>query len=55
MGMYPDMDSTDVLIGVDRVVTPRSENRDRYDDLYNEYLEVYTALEPIYRRLYRNR
>ncbi len=55
MGIYPDMDTTDKLIGIDRVVTPRTENRDRYDDLYGEYLEVYTALEPIFRRLYRSR
>lgn len=53
MGVYPNMEAVDELIRVTRVVCPIEDARlGRYDDLYREYRELYTALAPIYRRLY---
>jgi xylulokinase len=55
LGVHPDMDSVDDLIEISKVVKPDPNNRYRYDDLYHEYRELYTALTPIHRRLYQAR
>lgn len=52
MGIYASVDDMDDLIGIGKIVTPNRENRKRYDDLYNEYRQLYNALTPIYRRMY---
>jgi sugar (pentulose or hexulose) kinase len=51
MGVYPDVESLDALVKIDRVVEPRAELAERYDALYDEYRELYLGLAPIYRRL----
>jgi len=55
LGVYPNMDAVDDLIEISRVVEPRREHQGRYQDLYHEYREAYTALAPIYRRLHKAR
>ena len=55
LGILPDMDAVDALIHVDRVVEPRSDFRTRYDDLYAQYRQMYSALTPIFRRLHEVR
>jgi xylulokinase len=55
MGVYPNMDAVDELIGIRRVVEPRTQHADRYDDLYGEYQSIYTALAPIYRSMHEVR
>jgi xylulokinase len=55
LGVHPDMDSVDDLIEISKVVKPDPNNLPRYDDLYHEYRELYTALTPIHRRLYQAR
>ncbi len=52
MGIYENVDVIDDLIKIHRIVKPQMENKKRYDDLYHEYLEIYNALSPIYRRMY---
>jgi len=52
MGVYRNMEETDDLIRILRVVRPIEDRRGaRYDELYREYRAVYDALTPIYRRL----
>jgi xylulokinase len=53
LGVHPNMDSVDDLVEISRVVKPDPSNQRRYDDLYREYRELYTTLNPIYRRLYQ--
>ncbi len=54
MGVYPNMEAIDELVRIQRVVAPVEDSRTgRYDALYHEYRELYTALTPIYRRLHR--
>jgi xylulokinase len=53
LGVHPDMDSVDDLIEISKVVKPNPINHLRYDDLYNEYRELYTALMSIHWRLYQ--
>jgi xylulokinase len=52
MGIYPNMEAIDEMIGIDRVVEPNTANAARYQGLYKEYRAVYEALAPIYRRLH---
>mgnify|MGYP005841068531 CR=1 FL=1 len=52
LGVYDNVDIIDDLIKIDRIVQPQIENKKRYDDLYHEYREIYTALAPIYRHMY---
>jgi xylulokinase len=52
MGVYPDVETLDSLIGIERVVEPRGDFARRYDGLYAEYRELYKGLAPIYRRLH---
>ncbi len=53
LGVHQDMDSMDDLVEISKVVNPQADNQRRYEDLYHEYRELYTALTPIYRRLYQ--
>jgi len=52
MGIYPNMDAVDDLIGIARVVHPNEQNVACYNDMYAIYLELYQALAPIYHKLY---
>jgi xylulokinase len=52
LGVHPNMDAVDDLIGIERVVQPDGSRRNRYDDLYRIYRELYTVLVPIHHRLY---
>jgi xylulokinase len=52
MGVYPNVESLDDLILIERVVEPRAEFASRYDALYKEYQELYRGLAPINRRLH---
>jgi xylulokinase len=53
LGIHPSVDDIDDLIEISRVVEPEGSNRQRYEDLYQEYRQLYNALSPIYRRLYQ--
>ena len=55
MGTYSSVDSIDDLIGIQKKIEPGRENKNRYDDLYEEFHEVYTALFPVFRRLHTSR
>jgi len=52
---YSSVESIDELIQVNSVIKPRKENKNRYDDLYEEFREIYTVLEPVFRKLYKTR
>ena len=51
LGVYPDIEAIDDLVGIERVVEPRSALRRLYDRLYGDYRSVYTALAPVFRSL----
>lgn len=53
LGIYPDMDEVDRLIGFSREVAPNPTNWKRYDALYQEYRGLYDLLVPVHRRLYQ--
>ncbi len=53
LGVYPNMDAVDELIGISREVQPDAARWKRYDALYREYRGLYEALSPVYRRLYQ--
>jgi xylulokinase len=55
MAVCPSVEAIDDLIEIGRRVTPEVTNRDRYDDLYQEYRSLYTNLTPIFRGLYEAR
>jgi len=55
LGIHPNMDVVDDLVEISRVVQPDPTKYSRYADLYHEYRELYSALTPIYRRLYQVR
>ncbi len=50
LGIHPNMDSVDDLIAIDHTVEPDETSRRRYDDLYQEYRQLYLALSPIYQK-----
>ncbi len=52
LGVYPNMDAVDDVIRISRTIEPSDRYAARYDGLYREYREIYTALSPVYRRLY---
>lgn len=52
LGIHPDMDAVDDLIGIEKVVHPDLSNQTRYEDLYQIYRDLYTVLVPIHHRLY---
>jgi xylulokinase len=53
MGVYPSMEAIDDLIRIQRFVEPTADARQpRYDQMYREYRDLYTALSPVYRRLH---
>jgi xylulokinase len=52
LGLLPNMDAVDNLVGIARIVTPDDSNQRRYDDLYQIYRDLYTLLVPIHHRLY---
>ena len=53
LGVYPNMDAVDELIGISREVRPDAARWKRYDGMYREYRSLYDALVPIHRRLYQ--
>jgi xylulokinase len=53
LGIHSSMDDVDRLVEISHVVEPNLGLKCRYDDLYHEYRELYTALIPIHRRLYQ--
>ena len=53
LGIYSSVEEIDDLIKIDRVIQPDANRQKRYEALYREYRELYTALVPIYRRLYQ--
>jgi xylulokinase len=53
LGVYPNMDTVDQLIGISREVQPDAARWKRYDALYREYRGLYEVLSPVYRRLYK--
>jgi len=53
LGVYPNMDAVDELIGISREVQPDAARWKRYDALYQEYRSMYEVLSPVYRRLYQ--
>jgi len=53
LGVHSSMDEVDRLIEIDHSVRPNPANRVRYSELYREYREIYKALEPVNRRLYK--
>jgi len=50
LGLYPDMDAVDDLIGVTDAVDPQEGNRSVYEGGYERFRELYAALAPIYRK-----
>jgi len=54
LGIHPSMDDVDRLVEIREVVEPDLSLSGRYNDLYYEYREIYSALVPIYRRLYQS-
>jgi xylulokinase len=52
LGIHPSMDSLDDLISIDRIIEPVEAHRQRYNDLYRIYRDLYTVLVPIHHRLY---
>ena len=53
LGIYSSVDEIDDLIKIDRVIHPDTSRQKRYEALYREYRELYTALVPVHRRLYQ--
>jgi xylulokinase len=53
LGVYPNMDALDDLIGINREALPDAKRWKRYDAMYREYRSLYEALTPIHRRLYQ--
>jgi sugar (pentulose or hexulose) kinase len=47
------METVDEVIKIQHSIEPRPKHAARYDALYQEYREMYTALSPIYRRLHK--
>jgi xylulokinase len=41
-------------VPIERIFTPEKTNRDIYDELYSEFLNIYKRNQPIYARLNRN-
>ncbi len=52
LGIYPGMDAVDELVQIRREVRPDSSLWQRYDGLYHQYRDIYTALVPVHRSLY---
>ena len=52
LGVYPDVESIDALVEIQRVVTPNPGHQARYDALYGIYRDAYTQLAPLYHELY---
>lgn len=53
LGIYPGMDAVDDLVQIRREVRPDATTGKRYDALYRGYRDIYDALVPIHRQLYR--
>jgi len=52
IGVYPSVEAIDEVIEISRIVTPNLSLRARYDDLYQQYRQIYEALAPVFRGLY---
>ncbi|MBN1149269.1 MAG: hypothetical protein JXA78_18555 [Anaerolineales bacterium] len=55
LGVYPSVEAIDELIEIGRVVQPNHAYQKRYEDLYRQYRQMYTALAPIFRNLHEVR
>jgi xylulokinase len=53
LGVYPNMDALDDLIGINHEVQPDGGRWKRYDAMYQEYRNLYKLLVPVHRRLYQ--
>ncbi len=53
LGIYPNMDALDDLIGIDHEVQPDEKRWKRYDAMYQEYRNLYKLLVPVHRKLYQ--
>lgn len=53
LGIYPNMEVVDDLVEIKKTVEPDLSNEQRYNDLYHVYRDIYTALVPIYREMYK--
>jgi xylulokinase len=53
LGIYPNMDEVDRLIGINREIRPNPNHWMRYDALYKEYRGLYELLVPVHRRLFQ--
>ncbi len=52
LGLYPNMDAVDELIGISREVQPEAARWKHYNALYQEYRGLYEILAPVHRRLH---
>ena len=52
MGVYPSVEAIDDLVEIDRTIAPDSKYQRRYDELYQEYRQVYQSLAPVFRNLH---
>jgi len=52
LGVYSDIESLDDLVEIGRIVEPNQAHADRYQALYQEFLAMYDALAPQFRRLH---
>ena len=55
LGVYPSVEDIDELIEIKRIVKPDLSIQRRYDDLFQQYRQVYDALAPIFRNLHEIR
>jgi xylulokinase len=53
MGIYQSADEIDDLIGIRQLIEPDPQRESHYKELYQAYREIYTALVPIHRQLYK--
>ena len=53
LGVYPSVEAIDELITISRIVEPKTEFQNRYDDLYHAYLEIYESLTQVFRDLHK--
>lgn len=53
LGIYPNVESIDDLIRIERVVSPDTRHSRRYNELYAEYREIYQALAPVFHRMHQ--
>lgn len=52
LGIYPNMDAVDDLIGIAQVVHPNEKNFVCYNEMYAIYRDLFSTLAPVYHKLY---